>query len=57
MFTIFAKDDGTILTTQDEFEQEVMHFYCNLMGKEADKIQHINIEAMREGPQINMKQR
>ncbi|CAK8578493.1 unnamed protein product [Lathyrus sativus] len=49
--------DGRHLTTKPDIEEEVIKFYRNLMGKEVDCINHIDIEAMRMGKQLNMEQR
>lgn len=44
------KEDGTLLTTQEDIENEILGLYGNLMDKENDNIKGINIDAMKEGP-------
>ncbi|CAK8533160.1 unnamed protein product [Lathyrus sativus] len=51
------RSDGRHLSDQNDIEEEVMVFYKNLMGKEDTNINHIDIEAMRMGKQLNLEQR
>ncbi|CAK8535665.1 unnamed protein product [Lathyrus sativus] len=49
--------DGRHLSDHNDIEEEVMVFYKNLMDKEDNNINHIDIEAMRMGKQLNLEQR
>lgn len=49
--------NGKVLHSHEEIEKEIMDFYGQLMGKEDNSVQHIDIKAMRKGPQLNMEQR
>jgi hypothetical protein len=51
------KEDGTMVTTHEEIEQEVLGLYGNLMGKADTNLEGIDIVAMREGPQLTNDQR
>ncbi|CAK8531160.1 unnamed protein product [Lathyrus sativus] len=55
--TNLRKSDDRKLSDQNDIEEEVMEFYKNLMGKEDNNINHIDIEAMRMEKQLNMEQR
>lgn len=50
----FHKEDGTVVTTQKDIEDEFFRLYRNLMGKANNKTIHIDVEAMRKGKQIGM---
>ncbi|XP_058739151.1 uncharacterized protein LOC131611041 [Vicia villosa] len=50
------KENGDIITEQNDLENEVMDFYGSLMGDRVRHIQHIDIAAMREGKQLDMDQ-
>ncbi|CAK8564653.1 unnamed protein product [Lathyrus sativus] len=51
------KEDGTILTVQADIEDEVLDYYKNLLGTADSTVCHIDVTAMRDGPQLNMEQR
>ncbi|KAK2401903.1 hypothetical protein QL285_051464 [Trifolium repens] len=51
------KEDGTMVTTHEEIEQEVLGLYGNLMGKADTNMKGIDIVAMRDGPQLTSDQR
>jgi hypothetical protein len=51
------REDGTMVTTHEDIEQEVLHLYGNLMGKAETNLIGIDIVAMRDGPQITNDQR
>ncbi|XP_058777040.1 uncharacterized protein LOC131651391 [Vicia villosa] len=48
------RDSGDIVSGQSDMEKEVMDFYSSLMGDSAKSIKYINIEAMREGKQLEV---
>lgn len=50
------KEDGTLLTTYGEIEDEILGLYGNLMGKENNNLDDIDIVAMREGSQLSNEQ-
>lgn len=52
-----TKEDGTILFSHDQIEQEVLSFYSNLQDTADNRLQGINIAAMRQRTQLNMEQR
>ncbi|CAK8536134.1 unnamed protein product [Lathyrus sativus] len=52
-----TKEDGTVLTVQADIENEVLDYYKNLLGTADSTIRHIDVAAMRDGPQLNMDQR
>lgn len=54
---MLQKTDGTLLENQSEIEDEIMDFYKKLMGTEDSQLHHIDIDAMRNGKQVNMEQR
>ncbi|KAI5428638.1 hypothetical protein KIW84_033588 [Lathyrus oleraceus] len=54
---VLHRDDGVILNDQKDIEKELMDFYGSLMGKVANNLNHVDVEAMRSGRQINMEQR
>lgn len=54
---LLHKDDGTVITSHDEIQDEVLNFYEGLMGTKDGNVRHINIMAMRGGPQLSMEQR
>ncbi|CAK8537830.1 unnamed protein product [Lathyrus sativus] len=56
-FTNLRINDGRQLTAKPDIEEEVINFYRNMMGKDVDFMNHIDIEAMRMGKQLNMEQR
>lgn len=47
------KDYDTLLTANDDIHREVMDFYTNLMGKTDNMLDGIDINSMRDGPQLN----
>lgn len=47
------KNDVTLLTTQDDIQREVLDFYTNLMGTVDSLLDGIDINAMRNAPQLN----
>lgn len=51
------KEDGTVIHTQKELENEVLAFYTKLMGTTAAELEGIDTNAMRGGPQLNADQR
>ncbi|XP_058776752.1 uncharacterized protein LOC131651098 [Vicia villosa] len=51
------RDDGSIVTSQEDIEAEFLRLYGNLMGSANMTIQHIDIDAMRRGKQLNNEQR
>ncbi|CAJ2661953.1 unnamed protein product [Trifolium pratense] len=51
------REDGTMITSHEDIEHEVLNLYGNLMGKAEDNLDGIDIVAMREGPQITNEQR
>ncbi|CAK8543759.1 unnamed protein product [Lathyrus sativus] len=51
------KSDGSQITIKPDIEDEVIKFYSNLMGKDAETINHIDIKAMRMGKQLDINQR
>jgi hypothetical protein len=51
------REDGTMVTTHEDIEQEVLHLYGNLTGKAETNLIGIDIVAMRDGPQITNDQR
>lgn len=51
------KNDGTVITNQDDLAHNVIDFYSSLMGTAADNISHVDIVAMRAGPQLSFEQR
>ncbi|KAK2434278.1 hypothetical protein QL285_019443 [Trifolium repens] len=55
--SVIQRGDGTILTDQKDIAQEVIHFYGQLMGHESDSLQHVDIEALRNGSQLTLSQR
>ncbi|CAK8574341.1 unnamed protein product [Lathyrus sativus] len=55
--TNLRTNDGRQLTAKPDIEEEVINFYKNLMGKDVDCMNYIDIEAMRMGKQLNMEQR
>jgi hypothetical protein len=55
--SVIQRGDGTILTDQKDIAQEVIHFYVQLMGHESDSLQHVDIEALRNGSQLTLSQR
>ncbi|XP_058755938.1 uncharacterized protein LOC131629159 [Vicia villosa] len=54
---ILHKDDGTVITNQNEIEQTLVDFYKGLMGTAARDIIQVDISALREGPQLTFEQR
>ena len=54
---MLQKEDGTLLTSQVDIEKEILDFYGNLMGREDDELNSIDVRAMRSGPQLNRVQR
>ncbi|CAK8532778.1 unnamed protein product [Lathyrus sativus] len=52
-----TKEDGTVLTVQADIENEVLDYYKNLLGTADSTVRHIDVAAMRDGPQLNMDQR
>ncbi|XP_058784732.1 uncharacterized protein LOC131659577 [Vicia villosa] len=51
------KDDGSVITSQVEIEKEVLDFYSQLMGNNDDDLYCIDLEAMRQRPQLTNTQR
>ncbi|PNY02575.1 hypothetical protein L195_g025887 [Trifolium pratense] len=51
------REDGTMVTTHEDIEQEVLSLYGNLMGKADTNLEGIDIVAMRDGPQITNDQK
>jgi hypothetical protein len=51
------REGGTMITTHDDIEQEVLGLYGNLMGKAGTNLMSIDIVAMRAGPQLTGDQR
>ncbi|CAK8579658.1 unnamed protein product [Lathyrus sativus] len=49
-------ENGSIATEQVDIQAEVLRFYGDLMGKQAESTQAIDIVAMREGYQIDTDQ-
>lgn len=47
--------DATVLQSHDEIEKDILDFYGKLMGKEENNLQHIDIKAMRRGPELDME--
>src|SRR4051812_17537266 len=54
---ILKNTNGIYITEQQQIEHEVMEFYSNLMGKANHHLHYIDLEAMRNGNQLNMEQR
>ncbi|KAI5385305.1 hypothetical protein KIW84_072053 [Lathyrus oleraceus] len=52
-----CREDGTILSNQDEIEMEILGFYGNLMGKANEELIGIDLVVMRGGPQLINDQR
>ena len=48
------QNNGTTLENHQDIEREIMEFYGNLMGEEDNNLNHIDIDAMRKGNQLNM---
>ncbi|CAK8536977.1 unnamed protein product [Lathyrus sativus] len=51
------KRDGSQTNSISDIEEEVLNFYSNLIGKNTENINHIDIEAMRMGKQLDNYQR
>ncbi|WJX68825.1 hypothetical protein P8452_53158 [Trifolium repens] len=51
------REDGTVITTHQDIEQEVLNLYGNLMGTADTHLMGIDIVAMRVGPQVTSEQR
>jgi hypothetical protein len=51
------REDGTLITTHDDVEQEVLNLYGSLMGKADSNLMSIDIMAMRAGPHLTSDQR
>ncbi|CAK8544062.1 unnamed protein product [Lathyrus sativus] len=51
------KDDGTCIHNQEDIEKEVCEFYGKLMGTREPIINTIDIDVMREGPQLSIEQK
>ncbi|CAK8563338.1 unnamed protein product [Lathyrus sativus] len=49
--------DGKLIYKKSEIEEQVLNFYRNLMGKDVSSLDHIDVEAMRMGKQLNLDQR
>lgn len=49
--------DGIILTTHHELEDEILHFYGELVGKSNHRMDNITMIAMRQGAHLNVDQR
>lgn len=53
---ILYRDDGSVINSQKEIEQTMIKFYESLMGNAGRNITHVDIVAMRPGPQLIMEQ-
>lgn len=51
------KEDGTYIQNPADIEKEVCEFYGKLYGTREQSVSMIDINAMREGPQLTMVQR
>ncbi|CAK8531456.1 unnamed protein product [Lathyrus sativus] len=51
------KEDGTYIQNMPDIEKEVCDFYAKLYGIQEHRVSMIDINAMREGPQLIMMQR
>jgi hypothetical protein len=56
-FRSIYREDGTMVTTHEDIEQEVLGLYGKLMGKADTNLMGIDIVAMRAGPQFTGDQR
>ncbi|KAI5406239.1 hypothetical protein KIW84_052830 [Lathyrus oleraceus] len=54
---ILYKKDGILLTNKEYIENEILGLYGNLMGKENDNMEGIDVVDMREGPQLSNEKR
>jgi hypothetical protein len=54
---VLTKENDTLLTSQEDIEDEVMSFYNKLMGTADNDLNGIDITVMREGPQLTHEQR
>lgn len=52
-----TKEDGDALTTQDDFEAEVLRNYGQIVGSKVDNLKRINIVTLRQGKQLSVEQR
>ena len=50
-------EDGSVLSSHAEIEQEILSFYGKLMGSKEEDISGIDLVAMRRGAQLNNSQR
>lgn len=49
---MICKSDGTRYTTQVDIENMVLDYFEELMGKQAENLNHIDVEAMQSGSQL-----
>lgn len=52
-----VNDQNQTLTTQEYVEQEVLDFYSNLVGTAADRIEGVDITALRQGNHLSRNER